>query len=102
MTGMLLILSLIIIVLLEFSGYLSNIKVGAQDIIFWVFIGFVYLAVAYDQIKEREALKAVIKILLQSEKTPNLISINDNWKGKDFLKRLGFKFKSLDEINFEQ
>lgn len=65
-------------------------------------MGCLYLGIAYDQLRQREALKAVIKIIVQSEKLPNLISINNNWKGKNFLKKLGLEFKSPDEIDFEQ
>ena len=102
MIGMLMVLTPITIVLIKFFGLSSNKKIEVQDLTFWVFMGCLYLVVAYDQLREREALKAVIKIIIQSENFPNLISINDSWRGKELLNKLGFKFKSLDEINFEQ
>lgn len=100
--GILMVLTPITIALIDLFGLPLNKKVAVTDLFFWIFIGCFYIGIAYDQIRQREALKAVIKIIVQSDKLPHLININDNWKGKDFLKRLGFKFKSLDEINFEQ
>ena len=102
MIGILMILTPITIVLINFFGLPLNKKIEVQDLTFWVFMGCLYLGIAYDQLREREALKAVIKIIIQSEKFPSLIRINDNWSGKELLNKLGFEFKSLDEINFEQ
>ena len=102
LVGILMILIPTMVVLIDFFGLPLNKKIEIQDLAFWIFMGFVYLAVAYDRLKEREALKAVIKIINQSNKLPNMININDDWTGKELLKKLGVNFKSLDEINFEQ
>lgn len=102
LVGILTIFISVIVVFINSFGLHSSNAIGARDLVFWVFVGCVYLVVSYDRIREREALKAVIKIIVQSEKLPNLISINDNWKGKRFLKKLGFELKSPDEIDFEQ
>ncbi|GAF62860.1 hypothetical protein JCM18903_2968 [Psychrobacter sp. JCM 18903] len=100
--GILMILVPITVVLINYFGLPLSKKVEVSDLIFWIFMGCLYLGIAYDQLRQREALKAVIKIIVQSEKLPNLISINNNWKGKNFLKKLGLEFKSPDEIDFEQ
>lgn len=100
--GTLMVLTPVTIVLIDFFGLPLDKKVKISDLIFWIFMGFLYLGVAYDQLRQREALKAVIKIITQSEKLPNLLSINDDWAGKELLKKLGIEFKSLEEIDFEQ
>lgn len=100
--GTLMVLTPVTIFLINFFGLPLNKKVKITDLVFWIFMGVLYLAVAYDQLRQREALKAVIKIITQSEKLPNLVSINDDWTGKELLKKLGIKFKSLEEIDFEQ
>lgn len=100
--GTLMVLTPVIIVLIDFFGLPLNKKVKITDLVFWIFMGFLYLGVAYDQLRQREALKSVIKIIIQSEKLPNLVSINDDWVGKELLKKLGIEFKSLEEIDFEQ
>ncbi|TXD96525.1 hypothetical protein ES754_10330 [Psychrobacter frigidicola] len=101
LVGMLIILITVIIFVINAFDLLSINIIEVEDFIFWVFMGLVYLTVAFDQLKKQEALKTVIKIITQSEKLPNLISVDENWRGKDFFKKLGFKFKSPDEINFE-
>lgn len=102
LVGMLIIFFAVIMFVIDTFDLLSINIIKVQDFIFLIFMGLVYLVVAFDQLKKQEALKTVIKMIIQSEKLPNLISINDNWRGRKFLENFGIEFKPLDEIDFEQ